>query len=331
MTAKPEPLFHCILCGRSGFVKKAAHKVPPGGSKAAKCPGDFKQISATPCWTCNFQANKACPDPIVISACPWSGCHAWIAKPSVATVALVAAPAPALKTGDDAEVATQFKKSFADAQGALQRVLAFGVYAAHIKYNCLKHGQFRRWVHAQCGEQAYRSVRSYLKLTEGVLKACGTKSLKAAVSKWQQLPFCRSGQFLLADVTEVPESVQPLRDKVLKLIENKTQRQLFFEFKQAEDGDSDNVKPKRGRRKGEGGATKAQRAAKAAADAAAEKAGLEQSAKDFCKWLEAKCVATKIGARLSDATLQSLNDWCKVAYDYTSGILQARQKGPATT
>ena len=179
-------------------------------------------------------------------------------KPSVATVALVAAPAPALKTGDDAEVATQFKKSFADAQGALQRVLAFGVYSAHIKYNCLKHGQFRRWVHAQCGEQAYRSVRSYLKLTEGVLKACGTKSLKASVSKWQQLPFCRSGQFLLADATEVPESVQPLRDKVLKLIENKTQRQLFFEFKQAEES-GDNVKPKRGRLKCQGGATKAQR------------------------------------------------------------------------
>lgn len=171
---------------------------------------------------------------------------------SVPSVSSVPAHVPSLKYGNDAEIAHQFTNKFADAQGALQRVLAFGVFAAHIKYNCLKHGQFGGWVTAVCGPQAYRSVRSYLNLTENVLKACGIKSLKTQVSKWQPLPFCHRGEFLLPNPEQIPAEVKPLREKVLALIENKTQRQLFFEFKQAEEDLQDTVKPKRGNPSGKG-------------------------------------------------------------------------------
>ena len=241
------------------------------------------------------------------------------------TQKLVPATIPTLKPGyDAAEISSQFKSSFADAQSALQRVIAFGIFAAHVKFNCLKHGQFGGWVKGECGEKAYRSVRSYLNLTDGVLKACGVRSLKAAVSKWQTLPICHRGEFLLANAANIPEAVQPLRDKVLKLIENKTQRQLFFEFKQAEEDEEGNARVKRGRLKGQGGATAAQRAARAAANAALEKAALELQTKATIKWLKANCVDDKIGTQLSDATLQAFNDWCKVGFDYSARILNAR-------
>lgn len=91
----PETLYHCKLCGRSNFTRKAPHKAPPGGSRAPACPGDFEPITATACFSCCYRENKACPDPTVIHHAPWRGCGAWMPQPAP-TAALVPAPKSAI-------------------------------------------------------------------------------------------------------------------------------------------------------------------------------------------------------------------------------------------
>lgn len=165
---------------------------------------------------------------------------------------------PALKHGDQAEVAAKFLALFNDAQAVMPRVLAFGVYAHNHKLTELKHGQFLPWLRAICPadrppESFIRCVQSHLRLTESVLKAAGIKIRNA-------FRICHGGELFLLPAADVPAASQPVREKVFDIIDGKSARQLFLEFKQADD-DEENPKPKRGRLKGQGGASAAQRAA----------------------------------------------------------------------
>jgi hypothetical protein len=71
----------------------------------------------------------------------------------------------------------------------------------------------------------------------------------------------------------------------LSLIENKTQRQLFFEFKQAEEDASGNARPKIGRLKGHGGATKLQRDTAQQLGEKARLEALDLKAVEVSEWL----------------------------------------------
>jgi len=237
--------------------------------------------------------------------------------------------APALITGDDQAVAAKFKELFVQAENAKFRVAAFGIYATHVKLNLLKHGQFYDWVNATIGEEHRRTVQDHMLFAKSTLERIGYRTLKAFFSNPQTLRICHSGEFLLLPEGEVPAEAKPIRDKVFSLFAGKSKYQLCSEWKQVEEDESGNVKTKVGRLKGHGGATKDQRAAKAAADAQAEKLELELAAKDLCKLIKTNCLDDKWGTKLPDAALQAVNDWCKAGFDYTVRILNARKKGPA--
>jgi hypothetical protein len=192
---------------------------------------------------------------------------------------------PKLKSGDDAKSAEQLKTLVAEAQNGLRRVVALGIFCFEIKGK-LKHGQFQPWLAAHCPEISLRSLKAYMQLTTGVLGKCKI-SLKALLAKGQSLPISHSGELLLLSESKVPEEMKSMRDKICSMIDGKTQSQLFFEFKQVdEDEDGEALKPKRGRRKGEGGATKEQRAAAALREEEERVTALKLDAIDFAKWCD---------------------------------------------
>ena len=302
MTTQKEKLYRCKLCGRENFLKRAPHKSKPGSANPI-CPGDFEE--------CGYLSG--------------GGTGPMLPLPSAIVHVPSPASAPALLTGDDQAVAAKFKELFAQAEDAKLRVAAFGIYGHYVKLVLLKKGQFGNWVKALVGEEHYRTVRDHMLFAKSTLERTGYGNLKALLCNWQTLPKCHSGEFLLLPDAEVPAEAKPIREKVFTLFAGKSKYQLCSEWKQVEEDESGNARVKHGRLKGHGGASKAQRAARAAADAKAEQLELELSAKDFCKWVKANCVDDKIGTKLSDSLLQAFNDWCKVGFDYSARILTARK------
>lgn len=199
--------------------------------------------------------------------------------------ATAAIKVPALLGGNDEAVKKQFGELFADAQSGMRRVITFGMFAWGVKLTQLKHGQFGDWVKGHFGDSTYRTVRSHMQLTESTLEACGIKNLKPVFQIGSALPISKHGDFLLIPDAKVPEPLKPLREKIANIVDGKSARALFTEFKQAEEGD-ERLKPKRGRIKGQGGATKEQRAAAAEREESERITALKLDASDFAKWLD---------------------------------------------
>jgi hypothetical protein len=238
---------------------------------------------------------------------------------------------PKLTTGDDAEVAAKFKELFHEAQNGLRRVVAFGLYAWSVKLLKLKHGQFGPWAKATFETIAvdsisYRSVRAHMNLTKSALESCGVKSLKSALAKWQTLPISHSGEFLLLPDAKVPDQVKPIREKLFSIIDGKSARQLFAEFKQSEDDESDFPKAKRGRLKGQGGASKEQRAAAAEREEQSRIEAIELEANDFCSWIDKNCDAKKI-ALINQKTFEKLRERARLLVDFCDKLHDARNGG----
>jgi hypothetical protein len=238
---------------------------------------------------------------------------------------------PSLKTGDDKEVAEKFKQLFHDAQNGQRRVVAFGLYAAQIKFCSLKHTQFGNWVRGTFADVgiSYRAVRAQMQLASSALKAVGVKSIKNFVrSKMAEaLPFSHCGEFLLLPDSKIPESIKPLREKLFSLIDGKSAKQLFTEFKQLDDDEDDeNPKPKRGRLKGQGGASKEQRAAAAAAEEKARITEIELTAKDFGKWIDHNCDAQGLG-KISDRAFDNLCEKAELLWQFCRQLKAARKGG----
>jgi phosphoribosylcarboxyaminoimidazole (NCAIR) mutase len=180
---------------------------------------------------------------------------------------------PKLKSGNDAEAGEKLTSLFDDAHNGMRKIIAFGLFAWELKEGQLKHGQFGAWLSAHCPKLATadsvtgkprpsRALSGYMDLAKNVLESAGiatiTKYLGTA-GKCANAAHLGYGQFLLAEDKKVPDSIKPLRDKIFEIVDGKTQKQLFTEFKQAEDDEEGNAKPKRGQLKGSKGLTKEQR------------------------------------------------------------------------
>lgn len=210
-----------------------------------------------------------------------------MSKPaSLEVIPAAAIKVPSLINGNDEAVKQQFGELFAEAQNGMRRIVTFGLFALGVKLTQVKHGQFGDWVKGHFGESAYRTVRSHIQLTESTLEACGIKKLKPIFQNGSTLPISHHGDFLLIAEKNVPESLKPLREKICGIVDGKSARALFTEFKQAEDDEDGKAKPKRGRRKGEGGATKEQRAAAKLREEEERVTALKLDAADFAKWCD---------------------------------------------
>jgi hypothetical protein len=177
---------------------------------------------------------------------------------------------PKLKSGGDAGAADKLLGLFDDAQHGLRKIIALGLYAWHLKENELKHGEWGPWLAANRPElsrldsatgnpKASNQLTTYMHLTKGALEKVGFKTIGGFLKKVSKFPVIGNlpaGGFLLIEDKKVPAEVKPLHDKICELVDGKTQNQLFWEFKQA---DEDSDKPKRGRLKGSSGLTKEQR------------------------------------------------------------------------
>lgn len=292
MNQKPqEKLYHCKLCGRSNFVKRGSHR-HPSGEPGLACRGDFEELSPQSCFNCNFKASRACPDASVITRSPWKGCSAWFRQPAspepadrkasiladyqaakkAAGMPSAVAIVPTLNDGHDKATAKELLKRFTEAQTGLRRVVAFGLLAWEVKENKLKPGQFGTWMAAHCPSltridsatgkpKPSSSLTSYMNLTKSVLESVGLPVNKYLnhISNSQQLGICHSGKYLLLPDKKLSPEALELKGKICELVDGKTAKQLFSEFKQAEEYAEGNLRVKHGRLKGQGGATAAHR------------------------------------------------------------------------
>ena len=292
MTTQKEKLYRCTACGRSNFLKQARHKSQPGSANPW-CDGPFEEAG-------HLSGGGSGP----------------MLPAPVAT-----APVPTILTGDDQAVAAKFKELFGHAEEAKFRVAAFGIYAQYVKLKLLKHGQFSDWVGATIGAEHYRTVRDHMQFATSTLERVGYKSLKAFFLKWQALPICHSGEFLLLPDAEVPAEAKPIREKVFNLFAGKTKYQLCREWKQVEEDKSGNKKVKRGRLKGHGGASKLQRDRKQQIDEQARLEAMEICRAEVTEWLNEVSDDKHLGLLAPD---QAFVD----ALDLAAGYLRRAARNP---
>ncbi len=243
-------------------------------------------------------------------------------------------PAANLKSGNDAAAAKQLNKLFTEAQNGMRRVVALGLFAWEIKEGQLKHGEFGAWLAEHCPKLATidtvtqkakpsRALQGYMELTKNVLESCGCPTIEkylATIAKCANDAHLKPGQFLLIADKKVPETLAPMREKIFELVDGKTQRSLFLEFKQCEE---DSETPKRGRLKGSTGLTKEQR--ELAAQRAEEErlAELEEQTKETTAWLLQNADAKNLGM-IDSKALEKLQAAAQTASGFITRLLDAR-------
>lgn len=111
---------------------------------------------------------------------------------------------------------TQIHAAFTD---ATKRAVWMGLFLNDIKARgkadgSIPHGQFGGWLERNVPDLSVSQVYTYMKLAAGV---------------------CDKGHFEIADFREFAQVPGQLPPKIEKMIEGKTQQQLFFEFKNVDE------------------------------------------------------------------------------------------------
>jgi len=164
---------------------------------------------------------------------------------------------PTLKIVDDAQAANRLRELVKDADDGFRRVVKVGLYIEWIAAN-LKHGQLMPWLAAHAPEVSERTIYNWRSLAKNLCEWAGLKF--ASLANLQV-----SGDKLLdCPKDELSPQLAKARDKMEQaLSESSSAKQLFLflGFKQGEINPSTGYpSAKRGRAKGEGGATREQRA-----------------------------------------------------------------------
>lgn len=251
-------------------------------------------------------------------------------------VAVVVDKVPMLKSGGDAANAKQLGKLFADAQNGMRRIVALGLFAWELKESQLKHGEFGAWLAAHCPKLATeneqgkprpsRALQGYMELTKGVLETVGFPTVEKFLGtvKSANNALLNGGKFLLIADKKVPEDIKPLRKKIFALVDGKTQRSLFMEFKQAEDDEDGNPKKKRGQLKGSKGLTKEQREAAKLREEQERIEDLEQGMVEHGDWLD-EWADDKNGGQTDEKKFAKFAEKLAHAHAYAQRVLQMRK------
>jgi hypothetical protein len=232
------------------------------------------------------------------------------------------ATVPTLPKGNDQAVAKQLTKLVKDASDGLRRIIIAGLFIEQIAAE-LKHGQLRPWLDAHCPDVTYRTVKRWRDLARNVAETAG---VKLDTMSNLDLP-----KMLALPAGKVPEAAKEVRQKIDDLIAGKSAKQLFFEFKQAEEAETGELKVKAGRMKGQGGATVAQRAAaKLTAEQEAAQAA-DDDVTALCAHIDELANDAGIG-RVSEPVFARLLEALALLENYVKPLAKARaaaRKGAA--
>jgi len=188
------------------------------------------------------------------------------------SVDIVKAP-PTLKHGNDAKAAKQLNKLIKDAESGVVRILKAGFFLECLAED-LPHGMLGPWVESHCNRE-WRTVRRWKQVAAGVGEALG-------ISLKQRLEY-KLHEVLALPLKKVPAELLAVREKIDAEIAGKSYRQLFLELKQVDEENP--TKPKIGRVKGQGGATKEQRANAAELEAQEIINERKLKAQEIAEWL----------------------------------------------
>ena len=238
---------------------------------------------------------------------------------------------PSLSNGHDAATAKELLKRYTDAQTGMRRVVAFGLLAWEVKETKLKHGEWGPWLAAHapalCRTDAAtgkpkssHALDTYMSLTKGVLESLGFTVSKYLnhISNSPEGGICHNGKYLLLADKTLPAEARALKARICELVDGKTQRQLFLDFKQAEDDGSGGLRAKHGRLKGQGGASKEQREAAQQAATSAEHEAIRTRAANTAEWLLEVADDAHLGVALDTAEKTTLLE----ALDTAAGYLR---------
>lgn len=253
---------------------------------------------------------------------------------SPSTLAIV----PNLKSGNDAESAAHLIKLYDDAQNGMRRIIALGLFAWELKETQLKHGQLGAWLAAHCPTlatsdsvtgkpRASRALSGYMDLTRNVLESVGFKTIGkylGTIGKCASNAHLGQGQFLLIEDKKVPDELKPTRDKIFEIVDGKTQKQLFTEFKQAEEDDDGNARPKRGQLKGSKGLTKEQRERAAARAEEQRIEEIQEQATETTGWLLENADAKNLGL-IDEKILRKLRDAAETVAGFINRLEDSRK------
>ena len=133
-------------------------------------------------------------------------------------------------------ISEDFEKDHAKFLDSTKRAVWWGLFFNHVKQRgkedkSIAHGGFGPWLKSNAPQISWESVCTYMRLARDV-----AEKGKFQISEF--LKFAHNG--------ELPETV-------LKIIEGKTQQQLFLEFKQVKKNAEGDFEACPGRREGEGG------------------------------------------------------------------------------
>lgn len=206
-----------------------------------------------------------------------------------------AAKVPQIEGGGDKAVAKQLNKLYADAQNGMRKIIALGLFAWEVKEQQLKHGEFGAWLAEHCPRlatthsatgkpMASRALNGYMELTLSVLDAAGIPTIKGyleTVAKSANDADLKPGSFLLIADKKVPENIKGVREKIFEIVDGKTQRQLFTEFKQADDEGNKQT----GRTKGSAGNPRHQRVDAAERELQERVTAKKLKALEIAEWL----------------------------------------------
>lgn len=155
-----------------------------------------------------------------------------------------AATRPALAGGRDAEVAAKLRDLVRDASDGLRRIIIAGMFIERIVRE-LPHGRFIPWLETNCPDIHRVTVFRWRDLARCVAQAAGVDL------GLPDLP--DPTKLLMAPADELPEQHRSARERIDALMDGKTARQLFLDFKQAEERPDGSMEVKVGRVKGQGG------------------------------------------------------------------------------
>ena len=191
---------------------------------------------------------------------------------------------PVLKHGNDKARAKQLNKLIKDAESGLVRILKVGFFLECLADD-LPHGMLGPWVEVHCNRE-WRTVQRWKQVAAGVGDVLG-------ISLKQRLEY-KLHEVLSLPMSKVPEGLKSVREKIDAEIKGKSYRQLFLELKQVDEANP--TKPKLGRLKGQGGASKEQRANAAELEAQELINEKKLKAVEIAEWLTENSDEAGLGA-----------------------------------